>query len=212
MSIRVKICGLRTPDAVDVALDNGADLVGFVFFERSPRNIALPEAAALCARVAHRAKRVGLIVNADDEFIGSILGAASLDILQLHGSETPERVAEIKARFGLPVMKVCAISGVGDITAARAYEGVADHLLFDAKPPVDATRPGGNAIAFDWQLLAGEAWACLWLLAGGLTSENVAEALRISGAPGVDVSSGVEDAPGEKNLDKIAAFLRAAKT
>ncbi len=211
MSILVKICGLKTPDAVDTALDNGADLAGFVFFDRTPRNITIPDAVALTSRVGDRAERVGLMVNPGDDFIQSILNEVALDILQLHGAETPERVAEIRARFGLPVMKVCAISGADDIAVARAYEGIADRLLFDAKPPKGATRPGGNAVAFDWQVLAGEAWACPWLLAGGLTPENVAEAIRISGAPGVDVSSGVEDAPGEKNLGKIAAFLRAAK-
>jgi len=211
MSILVKICGLKTPDAVDTALDNGADLVGFNFFEHTPRNINISDAAALTHRVGDRAERVGLVVNPDDDFVQAILNEVALDILQLHGAETPERVAEIRARFGLPVMKVCAISGADDIAVARAYEGIADRLLFDAKPPKDATRPGGNAVVFDWQVLAGKTWVCPWLLAGGLTPENVAEAIRISGAPGVDVSSGVEDAPGEKNLKKIVAFLRAAK-
>jgi len=211
MNILVKICGLKTAEAVDTALDNGADLVGFVFFDHTPRYINIPDAAALTSRVSDRAERVGLMVNPDDDFIQAILNEVSLDILQLHGAETPERVAEIRARFGLPVMKACAISDADDVAVARAYEGIADRLLFDAKPPKKATRPGGNAETFDWQVLAGETWACPWLLAGGLTPENVAEAIRISEAPGVDVSSGVEDALSEKNLKKIASFLRAAK-
>lgn len=211
MSVIVKICGLKTPEAVDVALENGADMVGFVFFERTPRFVGIDNAARLCDRAGDRVTRVGLLVDAGDDDITAILSSVSLDLLQLHGSETPERVGQVKARFGLPVMKACAISAPDDIATGRTYEGVADHLLFDAKPPKDADRPGGNALAFDWHLLAGETWACPWLLAGGLDAENVAEAIRISGAPGVDVSSGVEDAPGEKNVQKIAAFLQAAK-
>ncbi len=211
MSVVVKICGLKTPEAVDAALENGADMVGFNFFERTPRFVGIDNAALLCDRVGDRATCVGLLVDAADDAITAIVNSVSLDLLQLHGSESPERVAQVKTRFGLPVMKACAISGPEDIVAARTYEGIVDHLLFDAKPPKGADRPGGNALAFDWHLLAGETWACPWLLAGGLTPENVAEAIQISAAPGVDVSSGVEDEPGEKNLQKIATFLTAAK-
>lgn len=212
MSILVKICGLKTADSVDVALDNGADLLGFNFFERTPRHVSISDAAILTSRVGDRAERVGLMVDPGDDFIQTIVNQVSLDVVQLHGTETPERVAHIKDRFGLPVMKACAISGADDIAVARTYEGVADRFLFDAKPPKGANRPGGNAVIFDWQVLADETWSCPWLLAGGLTPENVAEAIRTSGAPGVDVSSGVEDSPGEKNVDKIAAFLQAAKS
>ncbi len=211
MSVNVKICGLKTAESLDAAIDNGADLVGFNFFERTPRFVGIDNAASLCEQAAGRVTRVGLLVNAGDDEIAGILGKVSLDVLQLHGGETPERAGEVKARFGLPVMKACAISGPDDIAAARAYEEVVDWLLFDAKPPKDAERPGGNALAFDWELLAGESWSCPWLLAGGLDAGNVAEAIRISGAPGVDVSSGIEDAPGEKSLLKIAEFLKAAK-
>ena len=212
MSILVKICGLKTADSVDVALDNGADLLGFNFFERTPRHVSISDAAILTSRVGDRAERVGLMVDPGDDFIQTIVNQVSLDVVQLHGTETPERVAHVKDRFGLPVMKACAISGADDIAVARTYEGVADRFLFDAKPPKGANRPGGNAVIFDWQVLADETWSCPWLLAGGLTPENVAEAIRTSGAPGVDVSSGVEDSPGEKNVDKIAAFLQAAKS
>lgn len=211
MTMNVKICGLKTPDAVDAALDHGADLLGFNFFERTPRYVPIPDAAALCERVADRAERVGLMVDFDDDTIEAILKSVPLDIIQLHGSESPKRVSEVKVRFGLPVMKACAIEDEDDVVIARAYEDVADRLLFDAKPPKGADRPGGNAVPFDWQVMSGETWDCPWLLAGGLTPENVGAAISASGAPGVDVSSGVEDAPGEKSLEKITAFLRAAK-
>lgn len=207
----VKICGLKTPEAVDAALDNGADLLGFNFFRKTPRFVEPATAAQLCERVGDRAERVGLMVDPDDDMIETILKDVSLDILQLHGSESPRRVSEVKIRFGLPVMKACAIADEDDVIIARAYEDVADRLLFDAKPPKGADRPGGNAVPFDWQVMANETWDCPWLLAGGLTPENVSEAIKITRAPGVDVSSGVENAPGEKNLDKIEEFLRAAK-
>jgi len=212
MSVLVKICGLKTPEAVDVALEYGADMVGFNFFERTPRFVGIDNAARLSERAGNKLMRVGLVVDAGDDDLSAILSDVSLDILQLHGSETPQRVSEVKARFGLPVMKACAISNADDVAVARTYEGIADRLLFDAKPPEGAERPGGNAVPFDWQVMAGETWSCPWLLAGGLTPENVREAIKISGAPGVDVSSGVEDAPGEKSLEKIAAFLKAAKS
>lgn len=214
-AIEVKICGLRTAEAVDAAVapgdGPGADLVGFVFFERSPRYVTPGEAAVLAGRVPPAVVKVGLVVDPSDDDLAAITAGGVLDMLQLHGAETTDRVAEIKGRFGLPVMKALAVAGPGDVAAARAYEAVADRLLFDAKPPSGADRPGGNALPFDWSLLAGTDWAVPWLLAGGLTADNVAQAIAVSGAPGVDVSSGVEDAPGEKNLDKIRAFIRAAK-
>lgn len=212
MSTIVKICGLKTPEAVDAAIEHGADLLGFNFFERTPRHVSIPAAAALCERVGDRAERVGLTVDFDDDMIEEILKDVPLDIIQLHGSESPKRVSEVKVRFGLPVMKVCAIEDEDDVAIARAYEDVADRMLFDAKPPKGADRPGGNAVPFDWNVMAGETWDCPWLLAGGLTPENVAGAISITGAPGVDVSSGVEDAPGEKSVEKITAFLHAAKS
>lgn len=208
----VKICGLKTPEALDAALEHGTDLIGLNFFERTPRFVPVADAAALSAQAEGRAERVGLMVDPDDDMIAAILKDVPLDIIQLHGSESPRRVSEIKVRFDLPVMKACAIADEDDVAIARAYEDVADRLLFDAKPPKGADRPGGNAVPFDWQVMSGETWDCPWLLAGGLTPENVGAAIAASGAPGVDVSSGVEDAPGEKSLEKIAAFLRAAKS
>ncbi len=212
MSVIVKVCGLKTADALETAVDAGADMVGFVFFERSPRAVAIDAAAALCARTPADVIRTGLFVNADDTFLDSVLKHVSLDLLQLHGVETTDRVAEVRTRFGLPVMKALPVSSPTDVAAARHYESVCDRLLFDAKPPKDADRPGGNALAFDWSLLSGTAWRLPWLLAGGLTPENVAEAIQIAGAPGVDVSSGVEDTPGVKSPAKIRAFLNAART
>lgn len=211
MTVAAKICGLKTPEAVAAAIAGGARYLGFVFFPPSPRNVAPAEAAALMAAVPAGVKKVGLVVDADDEALAALLAACPLDILQLHGHETPERTAAIRARFGLPVMKALPVAGPEDLAGARAYEAVSDLLLFDAKPPKGATRPGGNALAFDWSLLAGTAWSRPWLLAGGLTPENVAEAVRTSGAPGVDVSSGVEAAPGVKSLEKIRAFLAAVR-
>ena len=211
MTVTVKICGLTSAEAVSAAVDGGAGLTGFVFYPPSPRFLAPAAAAALARLVPEGILKVGLVVDADDVFIDAILAAVPLDLLQLHGKESPERVAAVKARFGLPVMKAVAISGHADLETARAYEAIADRLLFDAVPPKDATRPGGNALAFDWALLKGAAWQCPWMLAGGLDAWNVAEAVRISGATAVDVSSGVEDAPGVKNVEKIKAFLVAAR-
>jgi phosphoribosylanthranilate isomerase len=211
MKVAVKICGLNAPDAVAAAVEGGASLAGFVFFAASPRNVSPELAADLMAAVPDGILKVGLVVDADDRALDAILRHAPLDLLQLHGDETVERVAEIRERFERPVMKVVAISGPADIGRAHAYEAVADRLLFDARAPKGATRPGGNALAFDWRLVAGETWRLPWLLAGGLTAETVAEAVRTSGARAVDVSSGVEDAPGRKSPDKIRAFLAAAR-
>jgi phosphoribosylanthranilate isomerase len=209
--MEIKICGLKTADTVSAAVEAGADLVGFVFFARSPRCVTAAGAAALAARVPAGVIRTGLFVDAADAEIAAVLETAPLDLLQLHGWETPRRCAEVRARFGLPVMKALGIASAADVAAARAYEEVCDRLLFDAKPGPGATRPGGNSQAFEWSLLAGSTWSVPWLLAGGLTASNVAAAIAASGAPGVDVSSGVEDAPGVKNPDRIRLFIKAAR-
>jgi phosphoribosylanthranilate isomerase len=211
MALLIKICGLKTEDALDVALDAGADLVGFVFFPPSPRNLDLPAAPALGRRVAGRAGKVALTVDADDLLLAHIVEALEPDLLQLHGEETPARVAAVKARFGLPVMKAIPIESRADLAAAADYATVADRLLFDARPPRDATRPGGLGTPFDWRLLENFAARVPFMLSGGLGPENVATALSITRAGGVDVSSGVERAPGEKDPDKIRAFIRAAR-
>ncbi|MEQ8194176.1 MAG: phosphoribosylanthranilate isomerase, partial [Rhodospirillales bacterium] len=175
MPLAVKICGLRTLEAVEAAVAGGAGFVGFVFFEKSPRHVSPPEVKALACAVPQNVIKVGLIVDASDAEIENTLREAPLDMLQLHGTETPERVAEIKKKFSVPVMKAVAVSTAHDIAAARAFEAVADRLLFDARPPRDADRPGGHGRAFDWALLAGQSFAVPWMLAGGLTPENVAE-------------------------------------
>ena len=210
MALAVKICGLNAPAAVAAAVDGGARLVGFVFFPASPRCVTPVRAATLARPVPAGILRVGLVVDADDATLAGIVAEAPLEMLQLHGAESPARVAEVKARFGLPVMKVIPVSGEADLAHAAAYETVADRLLFDAKPLPGASRPGGNALPFDWTLLRERRWRLPWLLAGGLTAETLAEAVRLSGATAVDVSSGVEDRPGVKNPAKIRAFLAAA--
>jgi phosphoribosylanthranilate isomerase len=211
LSVLVKICGLKTPEALDVALEAGADMVGFVFFPPSPRHVGLAAAAELGRRVGDRARKVALIVDADDVLLKSITDALRPDLLQLHGAETPARVQAIKARFGLPVMKAIAVEARADLAAVKLYDTVADRLLFDARAPREATRPGGLGKPFDWHLLEELDLAVPYMLSGGLDPDNVAAALRITSAPGVDVSSGVERAPGEKDHDKIRAFIRAAR-
>jgi phosphoribosylanthranilate isomerase len=211
MSVIVKICGLATFEALDVALDAGADMVGFVFFPPSPRNLSFKTAAALESRVRGRAKKVALSVDADDTLLAYVVDALGPDILQLHGTESPLRVAEIKAKFKLPVMKAIPVETKGDLAATARYAAVADHLLFDARAPREATRPGGLGKTFDWHLLQNLDPGLPFMLSGGLDAGNVGEALRITCAPGVDVSSGVERAPGEKDTDKIRAFIRAAR-
>ena len=213
MSIEVKICGVNAPAALAAAVEGGADYVGFAFYPRSPRYVTPEAAHALATQVPPRVTKVGLAVDLDDAALAAILEAVPLDLWQLHGGESPARVAQIRGRFGLPVMKVIKIAEPADVAAAEPYLRVADRLLFDAKPPKEMTEalPGGNALAFDWQLLAGKTWPIPWMLSGGLEPANVAEAARISGARAVDVSSGVEDRPGLKNPDKIRAFLAAAK-
>lgn len=210
MPLAVKICGLSDAVALDAAVAGGARYVGFVFFPPSPRAILPEAAAALAARVPQGVLRVGLVVDAGDEDLQAITSAVPLDLLQLHGAETPERVAAVRARFRLPVMKAIPVAEAADLARAESYLGAADRLLFDARPPAGATRPGGNAAAFDWRLLAGRRWPVPWLLAGGLDAANLGRAVRESGAEAVDVSSGVEDAPGRKSVTLIEAFLAAA--
>lgn len=209
MSI-VKICGLTTPDDVDAAVQAGARYLGFVFFAKSPRAVTTDSAAALALRVPPGVMRVGLFVNADDDFLASVLDHVALDMIQMHGTEPPARVAAVKARFGLPVMKAVGVSGPQDLDALWDYGLVADQLLVDAKPPKEAALPGGNGVAFDWRLLVGRKWLKPWMLAGGLTPDNVAQAIRLTAAPAVDVSSGVERAPGVKDPALIRAFVAAA--
>ncbi len=204
--IRVKFCGLTQPADIRAAVDAGAAYVGFVFFPKSPRNIDIETAAALAAEVPMGIAKVALVVNADDALLDEITSRVGIDMLQLHGSETPARVAEIKARYGLPVMKAVGVENAADLAALDDYAKVADQILVDAKPPKDADLPGGNGVSFDWRLIAGRRWPVPWMLAGGLTPENAAEAVRLTGARQIDVSSGVESAPGVKDAGKIAAF------
>jgi phosphoribosylanthranilate isomerase len=211
MPLLVKICGLRSPEALDVALDAGADQVGFVFFAPSPRNLGYGAARALGERVKGRAGKVALTVDASDEVLGEIVEALRPDMLQLHGTETPERVVAVRRRFGLVVMKALPIEDAASLSAIRLYAGVADKIIFDARAPRESTRPGGLGRAFDWRLLEGIDPGIAFMLSGGLDVGNVAEALSITRAPGVDVSSGVERVPGEKDPDKIRAFVRAAR-
>lgn len=189
----------------------GADYVGFVFFAKSPRNVSVAQAKALAALVPAGVRKVALVVNADNAFLDELVAQVPLDMLQLHGSETPARVAEVKARYGLPVMKAVGIGAEEDLPALDSFAAVADQLLVDAKPPKNADLPGGNGLAFDWRLIAGREWACPWMLAGGLTPANVAEAVRLTGARQVDVSSGVERGPGAKDETLIADFVKAAR-
>lgn len=214
MPVAAKICGLKTAESVAAAVEHGADLIGFNFFRKSPRYVEPEQAGALGRAVPPRVLKTGLLVDDDDARIASILEECPLDLLQLHGSETPERVAAIKATFGLPVMKVIKVRDAADIARAADYQAVADRLLFDAQPPADMKNalPGGNAVSFDWTLLQGFRSRLPWMLSGGLTAGNLAEAVRQSGAPAVDVASGVEDRPGEKNLSKIKYFLEVARS
>ena len=211
MPLLVKICGLKTPDALDAALEAGADMVGFVFFPPSPRDLGVEAARALGERVKGRAKKVALSVDATDAELDRVVEALKPDMLQLHGEETPERVATVRSRFHLPVMKALPIESRADLAPIRLYEKVADWLLFDGRAPRDATRPGGLGKTFDWTVLQDLNLEVPFMLSGGLDAINVAEALRVTRAPAVDVSSGVERAPGEKDPDKIRGFIRAAR-
>lgn len=216
MPTEVKICGLRTAAALDAALEAGADYVGLVLYPRSPRNVAIADAARLAARVresASAARVVVLTVDADDALIDEAVAAVRPDLIQLHGHETPERCRELGRRTGCRTMKAIGVATAADVAGAATYLEAADCIMFDAKPPPDLTGalPGGNAISFDWRMLEG--WGDRWfMLAGGLTPANVAGAIRLTRAPAVDVSSGVERAPGEKDADRIRAFVAAAKT
>jgi phosphoribosylanthranilate isomerase len=211
MPVLIKICGLTTPVALDAALDAGADMVGFVFFGPSPRHIGFEAVRALGERVQGRARKVAVSVDANDELLKKCVAALKPDLLQLHGKESPERVAVIRSRFGLPVMKALPISGRADLSSVQLYAKVADMLMFDARAPRAASRPGGLGQAFDWRLLENLTVPVPFVLSGGLDAGKVAEALRITRPDGLDVSSGVERAPGEKDVDMIRAFIRAAR-
>lgn len=215
MAIDIKICGLKTEEAVAAALEGGASHVGFIFFEKSPRNVDAERAARLRQAVRGRAQAVAVSVDASDAMLEHIVGTMQPDMLQLHGRESPERVAELRTRFGLPVMKAFSVREASDLDALVAYRGIADRFLLDAKPPAGATLPGGNGITFDWRLLASLDGQVDYMLSGGLNAANIGAALRLARPRGIDVSSGVESAPGTKDPDKIRAFfaaVRAAQT
>ena len=210
--MKVKICGLTSTAAVAHAARAGAGYLGFMFYPPSPRALELDAARTLVRAAPAGTTRVAVVVDPRDAFLDQLLAEVPFDMLQLHGDESPERVTAIRARTGLPVMKTVGVRDAGDVARIAEYEAVADQLLIDAKPPRegDGFLPGGNALSFDWRLIAGRSWARPWMLAGGLTAANAAEAIRLTGADQVDVSSGVESAPGVKDLDKITAFIRAA--
>lgn len=208
--VRVKICGLRTVADVAAVAAAGAAYAGFVFFPKSPRNLTVAEARDLALAAPEGLAKVALVVDAEDAVLDEIVERVPLDMLQLHGHESPDRVAEVRARYGLPVMKAVGVADEGDLAALFDYATVADQILVDAKPPKGADLPGGNGLSFDWRLVAQRRWLRPWMLAGGLTAENVAEAVRLTHARQVDVSSGVERAPGVKDAARIAAFVRAA--
>lgn len=212
MRLSVKICGCNSRDAVSAAVAGGADYVGFVFYPPSPRSVSVEEAAQLASLVPERVQKVGLFVDSDDALLQRVTRSVKLDLIQLHGAETPDRVAAIKRLMQLPAMKAIKIALAADVDAAKPYIGLADRLLFDAKAPASMTGalPGGNAVSFDWALLSGRSWPVPWMLSGGLHAGNIADAARISGARTVDVSSGVETAPGVKDPEKIRAFLAMA--
>jgi phosphoribosylanthranilate isomerase len=211
MSVIVKICGLATEAGLDAALSHGADMAGFVVFDKSPRHVSLELAANLGRRAGRRTRKVLVTVDAGDALLAAAIKALDPGLLQLHGSESPERVAAIRARFGLPVMKAIGVGDAGDLAMVPVFDDVADFLLFDTKPPRATGRPGGSGTSFDWSLLGMIETKKPWLLAGGLDAGNVAAALAQTGAPGVDVSSGVENAPGVKDRNKIAAFIAAVR-
>ena len=212
MPTAIKLCGLSRPAEVDAALAARADHVGFVFFPPSPRNIDVGMAAALTARTGGGVGRVGVFVDPDDALLGEAVAAGRLTAIQLHGQESPARTAELRARFALPVWKAVAVAGRSDLAAGAAYVGAADLLLLDARPPKGAALPGGMGLRFDWGLLDGWRAPMMWGLSGGLDPANVADAIRTTGAPLVDVSSGIESAPGVKDVDSMAAFCKAART
>jgi phosphoribosylanthranilate isomerase len=206
-----KICGLSTPEAVARALEGGAAYIGFIFFPKSPRNITADAAARLAHPARNKAKVVAVTVDASDSDLDTIVRTLKPDLIQLHGRETPSRAADVRARTGVGVVRAISVSSASDIDAAAVFDGAADHLMFDAKAPTDAELPGGNGAAFDWTLLHGRRFSRPWFLAGGLDPWNVEDAVRASGAPLVDVSSGVERGPGLKDPDLISAFLNAVR-
>ena len=208
---KIKICGLTDPAAAEWAAEQGASFLGVVFHAKSPRAVDFHRAAEIFEFVPAKAAKVGLFVDPSDDLLAQAMNEVRLDYFQLHGDETPERVEAIRQEFGMPVIKAVGISAAADLAAARAFDEIADMLLFDAKPAAGATRPGGHGVAFDWSLLAGAKFKSPWFLAGGLTPDNVAAAIAASGAKLVDVSSGVESAPGVKDADLVARFIAAAK-
>lgn len=208
--IAIKFCGLSRLEDVDAAANAGARYVGFVFFPKSPRNVVVEQARALALEVSSGTAKVALVVNADNATLDGIVDRVPLDMLQLHGSEPPERVAEVRKRYGLPVMKAIGVAEAADLDAIDVYAQIADQLLIDTKKPKDADRPGGNGLSFDWNLLAGRKyWTVPWMLAGGLTHDNVADAVRMTGARQVDLSSAIESAPGVKDAGRMFAFAAA---
>jgi phosphoribosylanthranilate isomerase len=211
MSLIVKICGLSTRETLDVALDAGADMVGFVFFPPSPRHLTLEVARELGRAVKRRAVKVALTVDADDATLTAVVEALQPDLLQLHGRETPARLREIRQKFALPVMKALPVATSADLAILPDYRDVADRILFDARAPKEATRPGGLGAVFDWHLLENLELQIPFMVSGGLHAGNVAEAVRVTHAGGVDVSSGVERAPGIKDPEMIRAFIRTAR-
>ncbi|MDX8444806.1 phosphoribosylanthranilate isomerase [Mesorhizobium captivum] len=211
MTLDIKICGLKTDAAMAAALAGGASHVGFIFFSRSPRYIEPIDAGRLRQAAVGKAKAVAVTVDADDAFLDEIVAGMRPDMLQLHGAETPERVAELKARYGLPVMKVLSVGEAADFDRLKPYIGVADRLMFDAKPPKGSQLPGGNGVAFDWRILAGLDAGLDYMLSGGLNAANVGDALRLANPPGIDISSGVESAPGVKDPALIEQFFRAVR-
>ena len=210
MAVQVKICGLTRPQDLDAVVAARAAYAGFVFYARSPRALAPTQARALTLAAPPALARIGLFVDAEDALIDAILAEVPLDMLQLHGHESAERLSDLRARHGLPIIKAVGVAGAEDLPALTTFGRVADMLLVDAKPPRDAVLPGGNGLSFDWRLIAGRRWPVPWMLAGGLDAGNVADAIALTGARQVDVSSGVESAPGVKDPAKIAAFCAAA--
>jgi phosphoribosylanthranilate isomerase len=211
MDIRTKICGLTRPEDVTAVTEAGAAYFGLVFFPKSPRNVSIDLARELALLAPIGLAKVALTVNADDAQLEAITRDVPLDMIQLHGSEPPERVSEVRAKFGLPVMKAVGVADAADLPKLDQYSQVADQILVDAKPPTDGELPGGNGLTFDWRLIAGRRWSRPWMLAGGLTPENVQRAVELTGAQQVDLSSGVESAPGLKDPAKIHAFIQATK-
>ena len=211
MPVQVKICGINSATAADAVLRAGADFGGLVFFSKSPRNLSLDEGARLAERMRGRLRLAALVVDEGDDRLAAIAAQVRPDFFQLHGRETPARVAEIRARFGLPIIKALPVAEPGDLARAADFASAADMFLLDAAPAADATRPGGHGAAFDWQMLNGRQFSRPWFLAGGLNPDNVARAIEVSGAAMVDVSSGVESAPGEKSESRIAEFVAAAR-